>query len=110
MERDIVVPAAFRQLHAEHALHRVRRNEIGHAVAQIMDQRGGNEFSERLADHRLRLRAQQLCDIGRDARNHPVGAQRYQKAHGLDGPEQMDGFAIAVGQIDRHTSIRHAAS
>ncbi len=69
----------------------------------------GEHILDGAADQFRRPGAQPGRGIAGDPRDDPLRAvERDQESEGLDGPQEMDRFAVAVGQIDRVKHLTHA--
>ena len=75
-------------------------------VAQRVQRFGGEHVAERCAEQRRDRSVKEIGRVFRHPGDQPVGRYGNQEADGLDGADQMDRFAIAIGQVDR---LRHHA-
>lgn len=66
VDRDVEGRAVLADLAPEHAFDRVRGNQIGDPVAQVMDELGRKELSQRRSDGRLGIERQELAKICRE--------------------------------------------
>ncbi len=107
VDRDIERAAAHAELATEQPLDRIRRDEIGYPVAQIVNERPGKEVGQRIANQVRGFHAEEGADVERSARDDPVGADCDEEADGLDGAQDVNGFSVAIRQVDRGTGISH---
>lgn len=110
VDGEIEAVRAGNQFDVEQPLHRIRSAQHRGAIAHIVNDRRRQEVGERLADDLLGIEWQIFGQIGRTARNDPVGGQRDQKADRLNRAEDMDGLAITIGEIDGVRIIQRRAS
>src|ERR1700761_5006439 len=76
-------------------------------VAQIVHGFRKQEFSQRIPNEVNRLRTDKSGNVGGRPRDQPVGRHGDQKTYWLNGPQLMDGFAVAVGQIDLYLIVHY---
>ena len=95
---------------AEGALDRVGAAQHRDAVAQAVDRRRRQEVARRPPDHLGRRPPEIVGDVGRDTRHDPVGGQRHQEADRLDRAEDVDGFTVAIGEVDAVEGFAHEAA
>ena len=107
VDRDIKRFVAIDERAAEDALHRIGAAKHRHPVAQPMDCGGRQQLHERTPDQLVRLRIEKLADVARDPRDHPVGGQGDQEPDRLDGTEDVNWFAVAIGEIDAGVGFTH---
>ena len=90
-----------------HAFDRVRAAQQGGAVAQVVDRLGREHLGDGAADDLVGGLLDELRQVGAGASDQPVRRQGDEKPDRLDRAEDVDGFTVAVGQIDGRIINRH---
>ncbi len=101
MGADVVEPTIPEDVHAEQAHDRILVRIRPKPLAQPFDGLRGQEGFQRQPDHLLGFKAQHLAAVLRGVLDDPVRRDRDQTPKGLDVAENVDRFAIAVGQVNR---------
>ena len=101
MDRDIETGRAWHQRTIEKPLDRIRAAQHRRAIAQIMHGACRQYLGQGLADQFVRCPPDEVGDVRRHPGDDPVGRQREQETDGLDAAQDVNGFTVAVGKIDR---------
>ena len=100
MDREVKQGAMAQHITGKNAGHAAGRAD----KLEVRAQRVHGPLREKLRqgppDKGARVQLEQLRHIGRDVIDQKIKRRRYQAAIALHAAEQMDGFAVAFGQID----------
>jgi len=100
MQRQVERRPVLHQWQVEQTLDSIRPAQQGDAIANGVQSLFAEQLGQGGTQHLVRLAAHELGNVGTDAADQPVGAGGDQESERLDIAQHMDGFALAVGQID----------